>query len=153
MALVTPPLENTPARILIIDTAWLGDVIFTTSLLGSLKNLWPESELHVLTAPRGEPILRGHPHISKLWILDKRGAHRGLFGTLKIAAELRKAKFDLILNAHPSFRSRVLTALIGAPVRVGYEGFAARWCFTDVVPNDLAVEPDHVRRRLALLRV
>ena len=120
MVLDAPPLENTPARVLIIDTAWLGDVIFTTSLLGTVKNLWPASEVHVLTAPRGEPILRGHPQITRLWILDKRGAHRGLLGTTKIASALRLMHFDLILNAHPSFRSRVLTRLIGAPVRVGY---------------------------------
>lgn len=152
MVLDAPPLENTPARVLIIDTAWLGDVVFTTSLIGSASALWPQAELHVLTAPRGEPILRGHPQISHLWVMDKRGLHKGLGGLWKIARQLKKIHFELVINAHPSARSRLLTALTQAPERIGYTGLGAKWCFTRTVAGDLAVEPDHVRRRTALLR-
>jgi lipopolysaccharide heptosyltransferase II len=146
-----PPMEN-PARVLIIDTAWLGDVIFTTALIGAVKSRWPECEVHVLVAPRGEPLLRAHPNVARLWIFDKRGHDRGFTGLRRFTQQLMPLSFGLILNAHPSFRSRLLTRFIGAPVRVGYRGFGARFCFTHTVPNDLAVEPDHVRRRLALLK-
>jgi heptosyltransferase II len=147
-----PPMENPPARALIIDTAWLGDVVFTTALIGAAHRLWPSCDLHALVAPRGEPILRGHPFVSRLWVFDKSGQDRGFFGLRRIARELRLQKFDLVLNAHPSLRSRLLTKWIAAPVRVGYRGFLANSCFTHAVANDLAVEPDHAQRRLALLR-
>jgi lipopolysaccharide heptosyltransferase II len=147
-----PPMENPPARALIIDTAWLGDVVFTTALIGAAHRLWPSCGLHALVAPRGEPILRGHPFVSRLWVFDKSGQDRGFFGLRRIARELRLQKFDLVLNAHPSLRSRLLTKWIAAPVRIGYQGFLANSCFTRTVPNDLAVEPDHAQRRLALLR-
>jgi len=145
-------MEDPPTRILIIDTAWLGDVVFTTSLIGAVRLRWPSAEIDVLTAPRGEPILHGHPDVRRLWIIEKRGKHRNLSGLQSIARELRRERFDVVLNAHPSFRSRLLTALVAAPIRVGYEGFGSRWCFTHRVQNDLAVEPDHVERRLDLLR-
>ncbi len=152
MVLDAPPLENSPTRILIIDTAWIGDVIFTTSLIGAVRRLWPASALHVITALRGEPILRDHPQVDHLWIFDKHGQQRSLPGMQKWAKYLREISFDLILNAHPSFRSRLLTRLIGAPRRIGYKGFGASLCLTHAIPNNLAVEPDHVLRRIALLR-
>jgi heptosyltransferase II len=151
MALDAPPLENIPQRVLIIDTAWLGDVVFTTALIGAARQLWPTAQLHVLVAPRGEPILRGHAMIDRLWIYDKHGAQKSASSLLQMAATLRHERFDLILNAHPSFRSRLLTWLTRAPIRVGYKGFGSSFAFTHSVPNDLSVQPDHVQRRLALL--
>ncbi|MBU0510004.1 glycosyltransferase family 9 protein [bacterium] len=145
-------MEDSPTRILIIDTAWLGDVVFTTSLISSARALWPRAEIHMVVAPRGEPILRGHPHLQRLWVLDKRGKHRNVIALAAFARQLRMLDFDLILNAHPSFRSRLLTKWIAAPIRVGFDGFGSRWCHTIHVPNDLAIEPDHVERRLNLLR-
>jgi len=145
-------MEDPPARVLIIDTAWLGDVIFTTSLIGAAAAVWPRAELHVLVAPRGEAVLRGHPQVHKLRVFDKRGTQRSLAGLFRLGHELRETKFDVVLNAHPSFRSRVLAWLTRAPLRAGYEGFLSSICHTHVVPNDLAVEPDHAKRRMALLR-
>ncbi len=152
MVLDAPPLENSPAKTLIIDTAWLGDVVFTTSLLGAVRKAWPGTELHLLVAPRGEPIVRDHPHVNRLWVYDKAGRDKSLGSLVGLGRRLREEKFDLVLSAHPSARSRLLTRLTQAPVRVGYAGFGARLCFTHIVQNDLAVEPDHVERRIALLR-
>jgi heptosyltransferase-2 len=145
-------MENAPARILIIDTAWLGDVIFSTSLIGAVSGVWPQAELHVLVAPRGEAILRGHPLVHRLWVYDKHGAQKSARSLWRLGRELARAKFEVVLNAHPSFRSRLLAWFTRAPVRVGYSGFLSAFCHTHRVPNDLAVEPDHAARRLALLR-
>jgi heptosyltransferase-2 len=145
-------MENAPARVLIIDTAWLGDVILTTSLIGATAAVWPRAELHVLVAPRGEVVLRGHPQVHRLWVFDKRGTQKSVAGLFRLGRELKETRFDVVLNAHPSFRSRLLAWLSRAPMRVGYEGFLSSLCHTHLVPNDLAVEPDHAMRRLALLR-
>jgi heptosyltransferase-2 len=147
-----PPMED-PQSILIIDTAWLGDAVLTTSLVGSVKTHWPAAKLHVLVSPRGQAVLSGHPMIDNLWVFDKRGKDRGLFGLLRLASGLRQVGFNLILNAHPSFRSRILTCLTGAPERVGYSGFGANWCFTKHIAYDPAAEPDHIGRRNALLQL
>jgi len=145
-------MENPPTRILIIDTAWLGDVVFTTSLLGAVRKAWPKAELHALVAPRGESILRNHPYLNRLWVFDKHGSDRSAASLWRLASKLRAAGFECVLNAHPSFRSRLLTFLTHAPVRVGYRGFGDGIFLTYRVQNDLAVEPDHVKRRIALLK-
>jgi heptosyltransferase-2 len=146
-------MENFPRRILVIDTAWIGDVIFTTSLLGAVKKTWPDALVDILVAPRGEPLVRNHPHLHRIWIYDKRGKERGIVSLLKLGRALQSEGYDLVINAHPSLRSRILAKLTDSPIRIGYEGFGSRFCHTHVVPNDLALEPDHVERRMALLRV
>ena len=147
-----PPLENSPACTLIMDTAWLGDVVFTTSLIAAARKAWPKTELHVLVAPRGEPLVRDQAAIDNVWVYDKSGREKSLMSLFALGRRLRETKFDVVLNAHPSARSRWLTRLTRAPIRVGYKGFGARLCFTHVIPNDLGIEPDHVLRRIALLR-
>lgn len=145
-------MENPPARVLIIDTAWLGDVIFSTSLIAAVSRTWPQAAVHVLVAPRGEPVLSGNPQIKRLWVYDKHGIQKSAASLWTLGRELAAEKFDVVLNAHPSFRSRILTALTRAPIRIGYRGFLDHICLTHRVRNDLAVEPDHAARRLALLK-
>lgn len=152
MVLDAPPVENKAPRILIIDTAWLGDVVFTTVLIGSVKTAWPECELDVLVAPRGEQLLSSHSQINRLWVYDKSGAQKSARSLWNLASQLRRRHYSITLTAHPSFRSRLLTGLIGAPVRVGFKGFGARFCFTHRVTNDLSLEPDHGLRRTNLVR-
>ncbi len=145
-------MENTPARILIIDTAWVGDVVFTTALVEATKALWPEANLDLLIAPRATGIVRSHPHIREVIVYDKAKRERGFSALLSLGRRLRERKFDMVLCAHPSFRSAMLAKLSQAPVRVGYKAPWAPFCFTHTCANDLAVEPFHVERRLNLLR-
>lgn len=146
-------MENPPTRILIIDTALIGDVVYTSSLIGATKLIWPQCEIHALLAPRGEDVLGHHPHVSRIWVFDKSGSQRSFRSMLALGRQLRKTGFDLVLNAHSSLRSRLLTRLTHARLRVGYAGFGSSWCFTHIVQNDLNREHDYVERRINLLRV
>ncbi|MBU0692350.1 glycosyltransferase family 9 protein [bacterium] len=146
-------MENPPSKVLIFDTAWLGDVIFTTSLIGSVKKVWPTVKLHVLVAKRGELLIRNHPLVDKVWIYDKNGSENSLGDLFRLASKLKAETFDIVLNAHPSFRSRLITRLTGAPIRAGYYGFGSGLAFTHRIENSLEVKPDHAQRRVDLLRV
>jgi heptosyltransferase-2 len=152
MVLDAPPMENTPTRILIIDTAWVGDVVFTTALVEATKKLWPEASLDLLIAPRAAGIVRSHPHIREVILYDKAKSERGASALFALGRRLHERKFDMVLCAHPSFRSAMLARMTRASVRAGYKAPWAPFCFTHACANDLAVEPFHVERRLNLLR-
>lgn len=152
MVLDASQMENKPAKVLILDTAWLGDVLFTTSLIGAARASWPEAKIDALTAKRGRDLLLDHPYLNKLWVYDKQERERGISSLFSLGKQLAAEQYDVVLCAHPSSRSRLLTWLTKAPVRVGYHGFLASRAFTHSVRNSLAVEPDHVERRIDLLR-
>lgn len=136
-------------KILIVQTAFLGDVILTTPLLPALKKLFPETQIHFVTIPAAENILQNNPHLSRVLIYDKRGVQRGIGGLWKMAGKLRAEKFDTAIVPHRSVRSALLVRLAGIPRRIGFDTSAGSFLF-----NRLTVyrQNDHeIERNLHLL--
>lgn len=103
-------------KILVINTAFLGDVIFSAPLIDSL--LTAGHRVTLLTRPRYGALL-ARPGLALLEF-DKRGAERGTAATIRLGRRLRAARFDVVLGAHPSARSGALAWLSRAPRRVGW---------------------------------
>ena len=73
-------------RILVVQTAFLGDIVLTTPLLAEIKRVQPEVSLTVLTTPLGRAVLDGHPSVDAVIAYDKKGSERGSLGLLRVAA-------------------------------------------------------------------
>jgi heptosyltransferase-2 len=120
-----PEKSDQPAqdkiRILVVQTAFLGDIILTTPLLLALKAAYPNAHLALLTTPIGKSALEGLPELDEIISYDKNGTERGLSAFFGKAKEIRQKKFDLALSAHRSFRSALLLAFSRIPILVGFE--------------------------------
>jgi len=122
-------------KTLIIQTAFLGDVVLTLPLIQSAKiNL--KSGLYVLCIPSTKDILEGHPSVDGIIVTDKKGRDKGFLNLLKLGNYLKKEKFDIVLVPHPSFQSALLSYLSGSKRRVGFSNNPGRLFFTDIVPFD-----------------
>jgi heptosyltransferase-2 len=82
-------------------------------------------------------------------VFDKRGAHAGISGLRRMAAELAAKRFDLALCPHPSLRSSLLVRLARIPRRIGFSANPGARLFTTRVPRDARLH--EVRRVLSLL--
>ena len=71
-------------RILIIHTAFIGDIVLSTPLVKKLKEVYPWSDITYVTTPVGASILRNNPNISEIIEYDKRGKHKGLKGIYQL---------------------------------------------------------------------
>ena len=140
-----------PARnALVLQTSFLGDSLLTLPLLRRLKESLPGARVSVLTLPKNAGVFRNSPWVDEVILDDKRGAHGGLRGPWKIAAELRARGFDLAVIPHRSFRSALVAWLAGIPRRVGFAASAGRFLLTDAVP--FAWLTHDLERNLALAR-
>ncbi len=112
---------------LVIQTAFIGDVILTTPMLYAFKHYFPKAKLAVMVKPQAAEILRELPVIDHVLVIEKRGAHRGVIGTLKIIDTIRQMKFDLLLAPHRSHRTALLSIFSQIPRRCGYRkaGFSS----------------------------
>jgi heptosyltransferase-2 len=135
-------------RILVVQTAFLGDVVLTTPLLRELKRAHPESRLTVLTTPLGAATLAGLRGLHGLIAYDKNAKERGIMATLRLVRRVRRERFDLVIAAHRSGRTGILARASGARVRVGFSGAAGAWAYTERVPWEPARHAVH--RYLAL---
>ena len=60
-----------PGKILVIQTAFIGDVVLALPVPQALRKKFPESEIHFLLRKGNESLLDNHPSIDKVWIWDK----------------------------------------------------------------------------------
>ena len=123
-------------RILIIHTAFIGDIVLSTPLIKKLRDTYPKAEITYLTTPVGASILRNNPHLNHIIEYDKRGEHKGIKGFWAIAKKLKMEAYNLVITPHRYLRSTFLTFLTGAPIRRGYDSAAASFLYNERVHYD-----------------
>jgi heptosyltransferase-2 len=135
-------------RILIIQTAFLGDVVLTLPLAQVARELL-SVKVDFVATPRAAELLRGHPSINEVIVFDKYGRESGLSGLLRLAKQLRAREYSLAFIPHRSVRSALLGLFAGIPKRIGFHRSTGRWFLTTIVKYD---EKAHeVERNLSLL--
>jgi heptosyltransferase-2 len=133
------------AETLVIQTAFLGDVVLTTPLLSVLAER--HGPLDVVTTPAAAPLLETHPAVAEVIRYDKRGADRGPLGLVRLGRRLRARRYARAYLPHGSWRSAGLALLSGTAERTGFAGSAAAVTYTTRVP---VVEGHQVERLLRL---
>lgn len=107
------------AKILVVQTAFIGDAILASAFLESLYHAHPDAELHILLRKGNEGIFDQHPYLKRVWIWEKnRRKNRHLFQLVK---EVREAKFDFVFCLQRFFSAGLLTAFSGAKTRVAFD--------------------------------
>lgn len=133
-------------KVLVVQTAFLGDAALTLPLLRALKERLPGSKVTVWARPACADMFHGNPWIDEVWSDAKAG---GLFGVFKAGRRIAQGRFDLALVPHRSFRSALAVWLSGVPERIGFSSSAGAWMFTRVVP--FAWGMHDLERNLSLL--
>ena len=136
-------------NILIIQTAFIGDVVLTTPLIQAAKEQLEAYRLAVIVRPSTAELLHHNPSVDEVITYDKRETERGIFALMALAGRLRASQFDIALIPHRSLRSVLLPWLARIPLRAGFDTSAGRWFLTHRRPY----RPEHeVERNLDLLR-
>jgi heptosyltransferase-2 len=138
-----------PGKILIIQTAFLGDVILTTPLIKAVARKYPQSKIIFLLIPQTRKLLQNNPHLEEIIVYDKKGKEKGVFGFLKLVKAVKSTEFDLALIPHRSFRSALLAYLAGIPQRIGFDKSSGAFLFTQRTKY-VQSQPE-VKRNLSLL--
>ncbi len=139
----TQPLEafltETPVRrILVIRTAYVGDVVMTLPLLRPLAERFPDAHIDFCTAPGAIPLLEGNPSIHETIPCMTPWFHGASWRELRASlAEIRKRpRYDLVIEARGDVRELLLVARpLGGRRLVSYAVGGGGFLLTDVVPH------------------
>jgi heptosyltransferase-2 len=126
-----PP--DRPSATLVIQTAFLGDVVLTAPLLAALAERY--GPVDVVTTPAAAALLEGHPAVGAVIRYDKRGSDRGLRGLWRLGRRLRTRRYARAYLPHRSWRSATLALLAGAAERTGFADSPAAATYTRRVPR------------------
>ncbi len=106
-------------KILVIQTAFIGDVILATGVLEKLHQKFPQSQLDFMIRKGNESLLEGHIFIDNLLIWDKQShKYANLWQLLK---KIRTTKYDLVINLQRFASMGFLTAFSGAKQTIGFD--------------------------------
>ncbi|MCK6552759.1 glycosyltransferase family 9 protein [Myxococcota bacterium] len=136
-------------RVVVVDPAFLGDVVFDGPLVRALRASGRASFVGLVVRPPADAIAQVMAGVDRVHVFDKRGRDRGYRGLARIAAELRAERYDTALVPHPSPRSALLVQRARIGRRIGSApGIVARLLLTEHVPE--SAEDTFVTARLRL---
>ncbi len=107
-----------PGKILIIQTASIGDVILATPVMEALHISFPDANIDFLLKKGNEGLFDQHPFLNELIIWNKK--NNKYLNFISVLRYIRKKKYDLIINIQRFFSSGLLTALSGAGTKSGF---------------------------------
>lgn len=138
-----------PAPILLIQTAFIGDVILATALVEYLHHTEPATPVDVLVRRGNEGLLAGHPHVRRVLVWDKK--HRKYAGLWQLLGQVRASGYGRVVTLQRFASTGFLTAFSGAPQRVGFAQNPFSRFFTRRVRHVIGDGTHEVERNLALL--
>ena len=135
-------------RILLIKPSALGDVVHTIPVLVKLRARYPNARIDWLITPENADIVRCHPALSNVLLFarrdfSKRGRRwRALVAFFDLLKQIRRAKYDLVVDMHGQLRSAFFALVSGAHVRIGFDRPIKRG-LTVSAEHDLRNVPSH----------
>jgi heptosyltransferase-2 len=127
------PFWRKRSGVVVIQTAYMGDVILTTPLLTTLAAL--HGPVDVVATPQSATLLDTHPAVREVIRYDKRGNDRGWPGLRRVASQLRRRSYSAAYLPHRSWRSATMVLLARVPERIGFEDSPAAPLYTRRLPR------------------
>lgn len=139
-------------KILIVQTAFIGDAILATAFVESTKTSFPHAQIDFLLRKGNEGIFQQNSKIEEILIWDKKRKWRSLFLLLRT---VRKRKYDLLFLLQRFNTMAFFSLLSKAREKIGFNSSPLSYFFTKRVSHTISksgVEHE-IQRNLKLLRV
>lgn len=136
-----------PLQFLVVSTTALGDTLWATPALKTLKTAHPKAMVSVLTSPIGKEVLSQSPYVDEIFVLQK--PH--LLSLAKIYLKLRRRAIDTAFMFHTSQRAVLPFCHLLAPKKIiGSTGInkGLDTLLTDPIPQKYEHE---IERRLRIV--
>jgi heptosyltransferase-2 len=144
-------MPGTQEKILVIQTAFLGDVILATALLETLHKAKPQASIDMLVRKGNESLLEGHPFLKDVLIWDKsRNKHLNL---LRLGTLIKKLNYDVVINLQRFASTGWLTVFSGAKQKLGFSQNPFSRFFTAHIPFSTSEGLHETQRNHALLQL
>lgn len=137
-------------RILIIQTAFLGDVILATPVVSELKRIYPDSTIDVLVKKGNESLLTDNPKIEVVYSFDKAQGKYSAMRTL--IRQFQKNKYDLVINLHRFASSGIIAGFSKGKKKYGFKKNPFSFMYTKKFEHTIGDGTHEVERNLSLIK-
>lgn len=128
-------------KILVIQTAFIGDVVLATSLIENLHQQFPEVKIDILVRKGNESLFQSHPFLNQVLVWDKKNnKYQNWVGLL---FKIRSRQYDVVLNAQRFAATGAWTAFSKAKIKIGFDKNPFSFLFTHSVLHQFSEKGQH----------
>ena len=128
------------SRILVIQTAFIGDVVLATAMLENLHAAYPAATIDILVRQGANDLFVDHPYVNAVHVWDKKkNKYQHLFQVLKT---IRSNKYDVVINVQRYLATGIITVLSGAKKTIGFDKNPLSFLFSEVVKHQFGAAAD-----------
>jgi heptosyltransferase I len=112
----------------------LGDAVHVLPVLHALKRSWPRTRITWVVQPQTHRLVAGHPLVDEFIVFRRRRGPGAWRSYRELARALPEQPFDLLLALQVYLKAGLVTALVPARRKIGFDRARARdgnWLFTD----------------------
>jgi len=136
-------------RFLIIQTAFLGDVILSTPVISELNRIYPEAKIDVVVRKGNASLLANNPKINHVFVWNKKdGKYKSL---LRIIKAIRKYKYDEVITLQRYANAGLMTRFAKTKSRVGFDKNSFARMYNKTFPHSLTSGKHEVERNLSTI--
>jgi len=136
-------------KILVIQTASIGDVILATPVLEKLHQYFPEANIDILVKKGTETLFAGHPFLHEALTWDKQSHKYRNFD--KLMHQVWFAKYDLVVNMQRFFLTGLMTGVSRAGMRIGFDKNPLSFLFSHKITHKIGQDIHEIERNLFLI--
>lgn len=145
------PDKEKRTKILVFQTAFLGDLILTIPLIKGIKKTYSNSEMIVIVRGGLAEIIRNMDEVDGVIEYDKTGKDKGIFKMLGVIKMLRRGKFDIVFSPHRSFRTSIILFFSKIPQRIGFKESALSFIYSKTIARNRSLH--EIEKNLLLLKL
>lgn len=119
-------------KILVIQKKRIGDVLVSTIILEALREKFPDAKLHYLVYSMSLAVVENSPFIDKIIVLDNQ-TKKSFWRLVKFLFQLRKEKYDIIVDAYGKPNSVLMGWFSGAKKTITFDKKYSRILYSDVI--------------------
>ena len=123
------------ARILVIDLAFIGDLIMSTPAFTNLRSEFPDATIDLLVAPASRPIIEDNSFFNE--IITAQFKRSGFVKLRREASRIRERNYDTAISFHRAHGSLLMLMLAGIPKRIGFSHGGRGLFLTSGIPFQL----------------
>ena len=128
-------------KILVIQTAFIGDVVLATALIENLHQQWPEVKMDILVRKGNESLFESHPFFNQVLVWDKK--NNKYHHWVGLLFKIRSNQYDVVINAQRFAATGAWTALSGAKIKIGFNKNPFSFLFTNSVVHQFSEKGQH----------
>ncbi|MCR5176519.1 MAG: glycosyltransferase family 9 protein [Anaerovibrio sp.] len=122
-------------NILVINLMHIGDLMLVTPVLRTLRANYPKARLTLLADKKLSDLVMHNKWLDECLLLDKKGADNTLLALARFIGNIRRKRYDLVINLHRNERASAIAAFSGAKRIVGYSKPGFSLFFSKVMQN------------------